>query len=350
MKESTSLESLVAPASSHGLGVLTACLFIVGEIAGTGILALPFALKLCGWLGIVAIIAIWLSSGYCGVLLGKCWLILESRDASLKTIKTRNAYSLIGMRAMGRLGEQVTTWSLISQMFGCAIVLLVLAAEMLTQLTNQLGLQVTFCEWIIITGFILLPFTFAGSPVDFWPISISAMASTAIASVLLLIEITRQHFADAEKQEPVHGGDDGDPVTVKTFLLGVSTIAFAFSGASAMPTLQNDMRDKSRFILALLIGFVLLIIIYLPISVVGYWAYNWTLLNSVLRNMHNSPMVTVIKLLILVHVFSAYLIFLNPVNLNVEHSIGIEHCKSLSFFVSLLLLKYNKLTLLFSYS
>lgn len=99
-----SQENLVPP-THEGLGIVTACLFIVGEIAGTGILALPDAIKSCGWSGAIAIFIVCIAYGYAGVLLGECWNILELQDESLKTAKTRNAYSLIGQRAAGNVGE-----------------------------------------------------------------------------------------------------------------------------------------------------------------------------------------------------------------------------------------------------
>ena len=342
MNEHRSKDSLLLNnGGPSGLGVLTACLFIVGEIAGTGILALPEAIKSCGWTGVLAIIIICIASGFTGVILGKCWLILESRDETLKTIKTRNAYSLIGQRAFGSTGKFLASSSQAIQLFGGSVVSLLLLAEYIQRLTDVIGFHLTFCEWIVITGLILLPFTFAGSPVDFWPIAVSAMSSTAIASVLILIEIIYQNakihpihqignitiiseLIDSSSR-PVH--DVTFTVTAKSYLLGLSTMTYGFAGASAMPTIQNDMKNKSKFTTAVILAFILLLIIYLPVAVAGYATYGLSLRPNVMRNLIHSPVVTITDLLIAIHVFSAYLILLNPVNLNVEHTLNITHGK-----------------------
>lgn len=38
-------QAILVPAASHGLSLIGAAMFIVGEIAGTGVLALPDAVK-----------------------------------------------------------------------------------------------------------------------------------------------------------------------------------------------------------------------------------------------------------------------------------------------------------------
>lgn len=347
MNEHRSKDSLLTNGPA-GLSVLTACLFIVGEIAGTGILALPEAVKSCGWSGVIAIVIICISSAFTGVVLGKCWLILENRDETLKTIKTRNAYSLIGQRALGSTGKLLASSSQGIQLFGGSVVSLLLLAENIQRLTDALGFHLTFCEWIVITGLILLPFTFAGSPVDFWPIAITAMSSTAIASILILVEVVRQK----NLRNSLHSNDNlvhlydignnltaftmsidspSEPsdfvITAKSYLLGLSTMTYGFAGASAMPTIQNDMKNKSKFTIAVILAFILLLLIYLPVSIVGYAVYGDNLRSNVMRNLTNSPLVTITDVLIAIHVFSAYLILLNPVNLNVEHALNITHGK-----------------------
>lgn len=357
----------------HGISVITACLFIVGEIAGTGILALPEAIKYCGWSGPVAIIVVCIIFGFSGVLLGECWNIIESKDESLKTTKTRNAYALIGQRAAGKLGEYATNISFVIQMFGICVVLLLLLAGIVERLCKPIGIHMTFCEWTILIALILLPFTFAGSPVDFWPVAVSAMSSTAIASLLLIIEITRQNLTKSS-ETPVDevttvatespttnttiaetitttvtttvpplivstisslvNGTSGPPgkgeefvITFKTYFLGISTMCFGFSGASAMPTIQNDMKDKSKFTIAVIVGFILLIFIYLPVAIVGYSFYGPATASNIVENLDPSVLSVTIDILMSIHVFSAYLIIANPINLFLENWLKVPHCK-----------------------
>ena len=65
------------PGLTHGLTAFTAALFIVGEMAGSGVLALPEAVANTGWIGVLLIILLGMLSGVCGIVLSRSWLILR---------------------------------------------------------------------------------------------------------------------------------------------------------------------------------------------------------------------------------------------------------------------------------
>lgn len=44
--------------------------------------------------------------------------------------------------------------------------------------------------------------------------------------------------------------------TPDSFFLGFGTMLFSYGGAITFPTIQNDMRDRSKFPLAVVISFV----------------------------------------------------------------------------------------------
>lgn len=78
--------------SVHGLSLLTAALFIVGETAGTGVLALPQAVAGCGWIGILIIILACFAAGFTGIFLGKSWLLLEQLHPEYSGFKVSLIY------------------------------------------------------------------------------------------------------------------------------------------------------------------------------------------------------------------------------------------------------------------
>ena len=97
-----------------GLGVLIAALFIVGETAGTGILAMPEAVAGLGWTGAFVIIICCLVAAITGINLGKCWLIVEERYPEYQNVKVRSPYPIIGFKAMGKFGRILSQVSLSS--------------------------------------------------------------------------------------------------------------------------------------------------------------------------------------------------------------------------------------------
>lgn len=84
-----------------GLTVFTAAVFIIGEMAGSGILALPAAIVGSGWTGFALLVLCCFASGYCGTVLGRSWSILRERHDEYKG-HVRYPYPAIGEKAYGR--------------------------------------------------------------------------------------------------------------------------------------------------------------------------------------------------------------------------------------------------------
>jgi vesicular inhibitory amino acid transporter len=311
--------------TGHGISVVTACLFLIGEIAGAGVLAMPEALKSCGWyLGIFLMMIACAGSAVCGVLLSECWNQMERDDPSLAKTKTRNPYSVIGFKAYGKWGANVTVVSLVLTLFGGSIVQLLLSAEFIhTLLKPVISADISFGEWVIIVGLILLPLTFLGSPVDFSPIAFFAMSSTSVAAVLVMISCLI-YDAPTNESLPTYR------ISFMGVLVGTGSMCFAFSGASCMPTIQNDMKNKKSFTKSVLIAFGILILIYMPVSIISLHKFGDGIKSNIIRNLPQTGLTTAIKVLMAGHVLCAYLILMNPVNLNIENFIGVDH--SFNFF------------------
>ena len=89
----------------EGLGVLSAAILLAGEMAGSGVLALPAAMTGTGGiLGMALIIIFTINSLYSGTRLGLCWMILEERYEEYRG-QVRDPYPAIGERAIGKWGR-----------------------------------------------------------------------------------------------------------------------------------------------------------------------------------------------------------------------------------------------------
>ena len=91
-----------------GLTVFTAAVFIIGEMAGSGILALPAAIVGAGWTGFALLVLCCFASGYCGTVLGRSWAILRNRHEEYKG-HVRYPYPAIGEKAYGRWASVAVT-------------------------------------------------------------------------------------------------------------------------------------------------------------------------------------------------------------------------------------------------
>lgn len=91
-----------------GLTVFTAAVFIIGEMAGSGILALPAAIVGAGWTGFALLVLCCFASGYCGTVLGRSWATLRDRHDEYKG-HVRYPYPAIGEKAYGRWASVAVT-------------------------------------------------------------------------------------------------------------------------------------------------------------------------------------------------------------------------------------------------
>lgn len=206
-----------------GIHVITASLFMVGEIAGTGILAFPYSFLAVSWFGLLIIISLCIIVAYVSLLLGNSWLHLQEKHVKNSKEKIRIPYALIGQYSTGYFGYYSTNFTLILMLFGSAVVQMLVCAEVVSTLLKPY-VSIEFCWWVPIVATILLPVSLLGSPVDFAPVAYFAMSSTAFASILIII---------ATILEPIQSIEtcDQPKVSFQHVCLSFSTILFGFGGA-----------------------------------------------------------------------------------------------------------------------
>lgn len=133
------------------------------------------------------------------------------------------------------------------QLFGAALVLLLLCAEQINLLVSPY-LNISFCQLVVVLGLFFCPFTWLGSPADFSPVAFGAIITTLISTLIVVSIIIMEG-----KDKIVHAKHSTP--TLKSFLLGLSTIIFAYAGTVTLPTIQNDMIKKEKFSKAVYGGF-----------------------------------------------------------------------------------------------
>jgi solute carrier family 32 (vesicular inhibitory amino acid transporter) len=87
------------------LTIFTAAVFIAGEMAGTGLLALPNAMNQAGWAGIVSTFVLCILSGYSGIKLGECWTMLRQMNPVYGEEGSRSPFQVIATEGAGKIGK-----------------------------------------------------------------------------------------------------------------------------------------------------------------------------------------------------------------------------------------------------
>ncbi|CAF2552187.1 unnamed protein product [Rotaria sp. Silwood2] len=277
----------------HGLTVFTAAIFITGEMAGTGLLALPKAMDQAGWYGLISTFVLCILSGYSGMKLGDCWTMLREINPVYSEEGSRSPFQVIATEGAGRIGNQT------------GVVFLLLAAQNLQSLFDAFHAHLPVCVWIIIVAALLLVPCWLGTPKDSWPIAIIAMVCTAVACLVITISIL-VHYRTSERFEP-------SEITFKSFSFSMGTMFFAWGGSAMFPTIQVDMRQPHRFHVAVIIAYSILLVFYLPVSIIGYIAYGSDVKDNILKNLKKDFLRYSVEVLITGHLAMAFTIVLNPI-------------------------------------
>uniref|UniRef100_A0A6A7G403 Proton-coupled amino acid transporter 2-like n=1 Tax=Hirondellea gigas TaxID=1518452 RepID=A0A6A7G403_9CRUS len=308
----TSTASGSANKSSGGFSFYIAGFFIVAQLGGAGFVSLPSALAHTGWLGLPMMILFCFLVGFSATRLGYCYNILEERWPEQYSLPARQPYMEIADRAFGKHGRAITLFCVVASQFGGTTVFIILIAEML----NSLITAVSICEWVLIVGLLITPFTWLGTPNDFWIGPMIAVVSTVLACVVIIV----QALLDAP--------DVGNMVqhvnpSVTSFALGFSSIAFAYSGVSVFPTIQNDMVDRTQFWKSIIIGFACILTLYIPVSSSGYAVYGTDVDTNILFSVPQGIAVTMAMSLQIINLLGSYVIGFSTVTQATEDILNI---------------------------
>lgn len=75
-------------------------------MSGTGVLSLPQAVEQSNWIGVFMILSCCVLSGYCGIRLSSCWMMILNKNESLK-YGVRDPFPVIAFEAAGVWGRLI---------------------------------------------------------------------------------------------------------------------------------------------------------------------------------------------------------------------------------------------------
>ena len=88
---------------------------------------------------------------------------------------------------------------------------------------------------------------------------------------------------------------------------------FAWGGSAMFPTIQVDMREPHRFHLSVIFAYIILLIFYVPVSIVAYLVYGSAVKDNILGNLPKDFLRYSVEILITGHLAMAFTIVLNPI-------------------------------------
>ncbi|RXG52615.1 hypothetical protein Avbf_14737 [Armadillidium vulgare] len=113
---------------------------------------------------------------------------------------------------LGKTGKNIIFASVTLTLMGSSIVYIILIAEFMSSLVPSLSI----CAFTTIAAIIFVPFTWLGTPKDFWLAPVIAVLATTITCIVLFIQLIADIDTSYLPKEPLHRNP-----TFTTFLNGL---------------------------------------------------------------------------------------------------------------------------------
>ena len=333
-------------------------------------ISMPYALAQASLVGGVMLIILGaMVMLYMAMLVGRCWVIMmETWPDQYSHQKVRRVYPAIAKEAGGRFWEIATLISVAFTNFGAAVVMLLAAASMAdVLLSGYFSVRIL----AVFGSIILLPLVCFGTMMDTWwlgtlgvPLTLSAGLTMLLAVILSKVypENTISHPGSqiASHQtmmisqtnmtsspwtmtsSPISSTgsaipfqESGSTVTFPSFWIGLSTIVFALSPMSVMPTVQHDMHMPEHYTRAVLPAFTTSVLMCLSIGVVGVETFGQYSHPNTLSSVRcrSSPAVQVVgkisSVLNCIYSLGIVLLALIPLSQSLEEAVNLPASKSL---------------------
>ncbi|KAJ0542646.1 putative amino acid transporter, transmembrane domain-containing protein [Helianthus annuus] len=226
-------------------------------LLGVGIITVPYALAAGGWLSLLLLFTIAISTFYTGLLIKRC----------MDTDPTIRSYPDIGDRAFGKTGRIIVLILINMELYLVATGFLIMEGDNLSNMFPQmdfdiLGVHVSSKKsFVIIVAAIILPTTWLNNMRLLSYIS----ASGVLASLIVLGSVLWVGVFDGVGLQ-----EKGRLVSWNGMPSAISLYAFCYGVHPVLPTLYTSMRNKHQFSKVLLLCFVFSTVTYSSMAVIGY--------------------------------------------------------------------------------
>ncbi|PKU81566.1 amino acid transporter ANT1-like [Dendrobium catenatum] len=282
---------------------------IVVSIVGTGVLGLPYAFRMAGWLaGTVGVAVAGASTFFCMLLLIQCRDRLEEHeDEEINDEVHIQSYGDLGAKVFGTTGRYLTELLVLTSQAGSAVAYLVFIGQNLSSLFTKANQSLVSPTVFIF--FLLLPLeiilSFIRSLSSIAPFSAFADACNVLAMAIVIKEEI-QMFNRFSWERSAFNGTWGLP-----FAGGVAV--FCFDGFSMTLPLEASMADRRKFRWVLLVAFMAITTVYISFGIFGYLAYGDETKDIITLNLPNDWSAIAVKVGLCIALAFTFPIILHPI-------------------------------------
>ncbi|XP_037087431.1 uncharacterized protein LOC119107943 [Pollicipes pollicipes] len=199
-----------------------------------------------------------------------------------------------------------------------SVMLLVLASDLVATIITYAfpRAEPTICLMIILLATFLCPFTWFQSPKNFWMVGVVGLATSLSAWLLLLMKMCADF---CQRTQPPPRG----PPTPLRMMVGMSSLCSSFISAGVQPTIQADMRDRTAFSGTLTAVWIVITVMVLSFGVTSYILIGSDAKSNVVHNLEPGRLLLAIQILMLTHVLTSFVLYINPLYQELEEKLSI---------------------------
>ncbi|KAI7732058.1 hypothetical protein M8C21_013746, partial [Ambrosia artemisiifolia] len=298
------------------------CFNGLNALSGVGILSVPYALASGGWLSLLLLFSIAISTFYTGILIKRC----------MDTDPMIRSYPDIGDRAFGKPGRVIVSVTMNIELYLVATGFLILEGDNLSNILPDIdydlyGIHIgSKKSFVIIVAAIILP--------TIWLNNMSILsyisASGVLASLVILFSIMWVGEFDG-----VGFKEKGTMVNWNGIPSAVSLYAFCYCAHPVFPTLYTSMKNQHQFSKVLLVCFVFCTITYSSMAVVGYLMFGSKVESQVTLNLPTDKISSRVAICTtLVNPIAKYALMVTPiVNTIEERFLSVYNARKFSILI-----------------
>ena len=284
----------------------------VNILMGIGLLALPYALRITGWVvGGIMLVVFCLMTRHTAKLLAECMDYRSSAgDAS-------HTYGDIGQVAFGSAGRSFISVVFVLELVAACVALVILTADSLCALFPELSLD----KVKIATICLVMPLTWSRS-LGFISYG-SLVGVVALANLLVILVVDGLTTIESPGSLLVPADTHLLPNDWYPVPLAIGLIMAGFCGHSVFPNLYRDMKEPKHYNAMVDHSYIVTTFIYAAVASCGYLMFGSSTMEEISRNLplvasYNKVLTQMTVWLVALNPLTKYPLAISPVNTQLE--------------------------------